>query len=248
MLINGNVNVPAVALPVRRKAETVKEVLATDERDVPQVRNAAVVFFDWNFKLQPLQQCGADGIEFEMLTQFVQGGKDDGRADEEYGLVLECGHYDLMRRADAVDVRGAIRNAEVAGVHHAEINVQRFPELSRAPGAGLRTRFAAFISPALADALAALHVFAAILVQAAYVRLEPRIEHRHTHLLQKLANAIAPAELFLRRARRDKVHRAGEVNASALEQAALGFRFRFGHARMLSGNGYWLKRGAAHYP
>lgn len=102
-----------------------------------------------------------------------------------------------MRRADAVNVRGTIRDGEITRVHHTEINVQRFPELFRAPCAFLRTAFAASERPAFADEFGAFHVFATVLVQPANVRFEPRIKDSDAGLLQELADAVAPTEMLL---------------------------------------------------
>src|SRR5712671_1895595 len=99
------------------------------------------------------------------------------RADEQDRLVLQCRHDDLMRRTDRVNVRWTIRDSKVAGVHHAQIDVERLPELFGAPRALLGSAYAAGISPAVLDFVAALDVLASVLVQPANVRLEPRIEH-----------------------------------------------------------------------
>ena len=139
----------------------------------------------------------------------MQRGKNDGRADEQHRLVLQGRHDDLVRRAHAVNVRWAIGDGEIARIHHAQINVQRLPELFGAPGAGLGAALAAGVGPALADALAAFGVLAAIFVQTAYVGLEPRIEHGGAHRLQELADAIAPAEPLLCGAGSHKIHRPG---------------------------------------
>src|SRR5262249_16126694 len=126
-----------------------------------------------------------------------------------------------MGRADAVDVRGTIGNGEITGIDHAQINVECFPELPGAPCAGLSTPSASFISPPSLDALAAFDILASIFAQAADLGLEPGIEDRHAHRLQELAHSIAPAELFFRRSRRDKIHRARQVHARTLQQASL---------------------------
>lgn len=84
--------------------------------------------------------------------------------------------------------------------------------------------FSAFVSPTFLDSFATLDVFAAIFVKPAHVRLEPRVENCGAHALQKLADAIAPAKLFLSRTRGNKVHRTREIDSSALKQATFLFR------------------------
>src|ERR1051326_771905 len=153
-----------------------------------------------------------------MLAYLVQGGELDWRTDEEYRFVLERRHDDLVRGADAVNICWAIRDGEVAGIDHAEIDMKCLPELSRTPRAGLSAFPSAFIGPARFDPFAALGVLAAIFVQAADVRLEPRIENRCSHRLQEFADPIAPAELSLGRSRGDEIHRARQINARAPEQ------------------------------
>ena len=72
----------------------------------------------------------------------------------------------------------------------------------------------------VAIAVAALGVFPSVFVQATHVRLEPGVKDGDAHLLEKLADPIAPAGLLLRRPRRDKIHRARKINARALQQPA----------------------------
>src|SRR6516162_9290404 len=168
-----------------------------------------------------------------MLAQFMEGRKTDRRTDEQHWLVLERRHDDFVWRADAVDIGWAIRNREVAGIHHSEVNVKSFPELARTPRAGLRPLLPAGVSPAFANAFAAFDVLAAVFVQAADVGFEPRIKNSDSHRLEKLADAIAPAELFLRGARGYKVHRAGQINAGTLKKAIFAAGFALWHGRKL---------------
>jgi len=142
----------------------------------------------------------------------MQGGELDWGADKEHRFVLHGGQDDFVRRADAIDVGRAIRDAEIAGIHHPQVNVQRLPELPGAPRAGLRAALAAGISPPPADALAALKVLPAIFVQPPDVRLEPGIEDGDPHALEELADPVAPARLLFRRAGRHKIHRPGKID------------------------------------
>ena len=82
----------------------------------------------------------------------------------------------------------------------------------------MRAAFVIVVSPAFLDLIAALGVFASVFVQAAHLGFEPRIKDRDAHPLEKLAHAIAPAGLFLRRARGDEIHRAGKIDARTLQQ------------------------------
>src|SRR5215203_1523510 len=141
-----------------------------------------------------------------MLSQSLQPGKHNRRADEKHRLMLQGGHDDFMGRADAVDISRTITDREIAGIHHAQVDVQGLPELFGAPGPGLRPLFSTSVSPTFADLVAALGVFPSILMQPADVGFEPRIENGDAHGLQKLADAVAPPELLLSGARGDKVH------------------------------------------
>src|SRR5215475_11567997 len=125
-----------------------------------------------------------------------------------------------MWRADAVNVRRAIRNREVARIHHPQINVKRLPELSRASCPRFCPFFPALIRPTLLDFFATLHIFAPVFVKAANIWFEPWVEHCCSHVLQKLAHPITPAQLFLHTPERYEIHRAREVHSCALEQAA----------------------------
>jgi len=146
-----------------------------------------------------------------------------------------------MRRADAVDVGRAIRDAEVAGIHHPQVNVQRLPKLPGAPGAGLRACLAASIGPPLPDAVAALDVLAAIFVEAAHIRLEPRVEDGDADHLQKVAHAVAPAGLLFRRTRQHEIHRPGQIHSGSLHQTVLVVGATHG-GHMLRGAVRYLKR------
>src|SRR6266404_5494074 len=158
-----------------------------------------------------------------MFTQVLQRGEYYWGTDKENRLVLQGRHYDLMRRPDTVDIGWAIGDGEIAGVYHPQINMQSFPELDGAPGSCLGAAFAAFVGPFCPNALAALHVFSAVFVQPAHLRLEPRVEYGHTHGLEELAYAIAPAELFFGRARSDKIHGTGEIYSRAFQQPIFTF-------------------------
>src|ERR1041385_5630454 len=145
-----------------------------------------------------------------MGAKVLKRGKFDRRTDEEYRLVLERRHNDLVGCADAVNVCWTIGNREVAGIDHSEVNVQGLPELSGAPGARLSAFLSALVSPTFLDALAAFDIFTAIFMKTAHIRLEPWIKNGRTLGLQKLANPVTPAELFFDCTRSDKIHRARE--------------------------------------
>src|SRR5262249_12362010 len=78
-----------------------------------------------------------------MPLQVGEGLELDARAHEQDGLALLPGHHDLVDRADAVDVRRAVRHEEIAGIDHPQVDVQARPEglgargtRTRAPGTG----------------------------------------------------------------------------------------------------------------
>jgi hypothetical protein len=60
-------------------------------------------------------------------------------------------------------------------------------------------------------------VFQTVLMQTAYGRLEPRIEHDRTVGAKEIADAVAPAVRLLLLARGDEIHRPREVDARAAE-------------------------------
>src|ERR1043166_3899700 len=95
------------------------------QRDVPQAWNPARVLFDGDLHLEPLQQLPPSRIVLQVLAQLAQGREHNRRADEEHRLVLQGGHDDLVRRANAVNIRWAIRDSKITRVHHAQINVER---------------------------------------------------------------------------------------------------------------------------
>ena len=62
-----------------------------------------------------------------MLLERVIGGKLDRRTDEQDRLPLQPGKRDLVDGSDAVDVGRTMRDEEICGVHHAQIDMQRLP-------------------------------------------------------------------------------------------------------------------------
>src|SRR5215469_8795058 len=128
---------PAEFFPVRSKAEAIEEILAADEGDIPKARDATRIFLNGNFVLQAFEQFLANRILLQMSAQFVQCRKDNWRADEEHRLMLQGSHDDLVRGADAINVSRAIGDGKIAGIDHAQVNVQRLPKLLCAPRTGL---------------------------------------------------------------------------------------------------------------
>src|SRR3954447_26394280 len=120
-----------------------------------------------------------------MRAELMQGREQDWWTDKQHRFVLQCRHDDLVRRADAVNVRRAVRDCEVAGINHPQVDVQGFPELMSTPGASLGTFLAAFVSPPLSNPFAAFDVLAAIFMQAANFWLEPGIENGHPPALEE---------------------------------------------------------------
>src|SRR5204862_3493978 len=60
--VNRNVRVPPEPLPIWRETEPIEKILAADQRNVPEARNAARVLLDRNLRLEPPQQFRADGV------------------------------------------------------------------------------------------------------------------------------------------------------------------------------------------
>ena len=152
-----------------------------------------------------------------MPPEFLHRRKNDRRADEQHRLALLAGQDDLVRRADAVDVGRAVGDDEVAGIHHAQVDVQGGPErlgAARAPGRAVLRVLEC--PPRAGDRV--LLVLAAIALDAADLGLEPRVEHDHAERAKNLADSVPPAELLLGLAVGHEVHRAGEIDPGVLEQ------------------------------
>src|SRR4051812_33100659 len=124
-----------------------------------------------------------------MFAELVVGGEGDGRTNEQHGLHLLTGKDDLVRGSDAVDVRRAVGDGEVARVDHTEIDVQRFPEVIRAGGAGFITFTAGIEAPGLAH-IDRVDVFEAVLMQAADGRLKPWIKYNRAEGAEEIADSI----------------------------------------------------------
>src|SRR4029450_6517728 len=122
--------------------------------------------------------------------------------DEQHGLLLRSTKDDLVRRPYAVDVGWHVGDDEVAWINHAEGQMQSGIELISAAGPGFRTLLRGVKTP-LGPNLGGCFVLSSILLDAIYLRLEPRIEHRDSELLKKFADAIAPTKLLLGLSRRD---------------------------------------------
>src|SRR3954470_10041980 len=226
VFVNRDVLIPSKSLPVWRKPKAVEEIFSTHERDIPKARNSSRIFFDGDFALESLQDFPPLWILLQMFAHFVKGGKYNRRAHKQHRLMLQRGHDDLMRRANAVNVGRAIRDAEIARIHHPQINMQRFPELPRAPGTRLRALLATGVGPTVANALSAFDILAAVFVQPPHLRFEPGIENRHPEVLQNLAHPVSPARLLFRRPRRHKIHGPRKINARPAQQTALVLRAR----------------------
>ena len=122
-----------------------------------------------------------------------------------------------MRGADAVDVRGAIRDDEIRGIDHAEIAVQGRPIMAGHLGALVRSFLGIFERPALAHLLR-VNILLSVLVQSAHLRLVPGIENDGAEIAQHLTDARAPPVLLLILAVPDEVHRTGQIHARAAKQ------------------------------
>src|SRR5262245_29463475 len=142
-----------------------------------------------------------------MVTQAVECRKFHRWTDEQHRLPLRSAKNDLVRRPHAIDVGWDVRDDEVACVNHAEIHVQRGPEMVSAAGSGIRALLRRVKTP-LGSNLGGCFILSSILLNALYLRLEPGIEHGDSELLKKFADAVAPAKLFLDLSRRDKIHRS----------------------------------------
>src|SRR6516225_11448096 len=59
--------------------------------------------------------------------------------NEQHGLPLQSTQDDLVRRPHAVDVGWNVRDDEVARINHAQVHVQRGPEMVSTAGPRLRT-------------------------------------------------------------------------------------------------------------
>src|SRR6476469_10838927 len=94
---------PAKLLAIFRvvEAEAVEEILAADQRHVPQAGNALRIGFDWQLVDEFLKHSRADAIPGEMLLERVIGGKLDRRTDEQDRLPLTPGKREIVNGSDA---------------------------------------------------------------------------------------------------------------------------------------------------
>ena len=86
-----------------------------------------------------------------------------------------------------------------------------------AAGPRLRTALRDLKIP-LGPNLGCCFVLSSVLLHALYLWLEPRIEHRHSKLLKKFADAVAPTKLLLSLSRRDEIHWTRKVYARIAQQ------------------------------
>src|SRR5262245_39472916 len=131
-----------------------------------------------------------------MAAQAVERRKFYRRTDEQHGLPFRSAKDDLVRRPNAIDVGWDVRDDEVACINHAEVHVQRGPEMVSADSSGIRTLLRGVETPLSPD-LGGCFILSSILLHALYLWLEPGIEHRDTELLKKFADTVAPAEFLL---------------------------------------------------
>src|SRR6476620_2403780 len=141
-----------------------------------------------------------------MATQSVECWKFYRWTYEQHGLSLRSAKDDLVRRPNAINVGWDIRDDEVTRINHAQIHVQRRPEMVSAAGPGTCTLLR-WVETPLRSNLGGCFILSSILLHALYLRLEPGIEHRDSERLKKFADTVAPAELFLNLSRCDEIHR-----------------------------------------
>src|SRR5579862_4323116 len=84
MFVQRYLILPSEFLPIRSEAEPIEEILAADDWDVPQTRDAARILFDRDFSLQPGQQFRAFRIVPQVIAQLMQRREIDGRTDEQH--------------------------------------------------------------------------------------------------------------------------------------------------------------------
>src|SRR4249920_883222 len=112
-----------------------------------------------------------------MVTQAVECRKFYRRTDEQNGLPLRPAKDDLVRRANTINVGWDIRDDEVTRINHAQIHVQRRPEMVSTGGPSACTLLR-WVETPLGSNLCGCFILSSILLHALYLRLEPRIKHR----------------------------------------------------------------------
>src|SRR5262245_39429155 len=112
---------PLKAIPVLRKAEAIEEMLATNERHVPQAWRASPILLDWDLLYEFLKKLRGFVVALfvEMLPQASKRRKLDRRTNEEHRLALQSTKDDLVWRSDAVDVRRNVCDDKITRIDHA---------------------------------------------------------------------------------------------------------------------------------
>src|SRR6516162_3077984 len=110
-----------------------------------------------------------------MVPKLVQLREEHMWAHEQDRFKFRPRENDFIRSSDAVNVCRAVTNDEIAGVHHAQIDVQCWPKLLADSGPPIRALVVGRERPLIART-AGRFAFRAVSVQAANFWFFPRIE------------------------------------------------------------------------
>src|SRR5205814_7787470 len=106
------------ALNIRRESKAVKTIFASNQRHVPETRDARGIVLNWHFLHQLLQEFSPLPIFTQVFAERLKALKADRRADEKHRLPLLARENDFMRRANTIDVCRPVRDDEIAGIDH----------------------------------------------------------------------------------------------------------------------------------
>src|SRR3990172_7824117 len=115
--VQGN-PLPVKPLDIRCESEAVEKVLTSNERHVPETRDARGIVLNRHFLQQLLQKLPPLPIFTQVFAERLEARQADCGANDKHWLALLAREDDFMRRANAVDVGRAVCDDEIAGVNH----------------------------------------------------------------------------------------------------------------------------------
>src|SRR4029078_10879901 len=109
--------------------------------------------------------------------------------DEQHRLPLRSAKDNLVRRPNAINVGRDIRDDEITCINHAQIHVQRRPEMvsTRGPSVCPLLRW---VETPLSSNLGGCFILSPILLHALYLRLEPGVENPDSQLLTEFGHTM----------------------------------------------------------
>lgn len=198
-----------------RQQERLTPVPRRPEHEVDFFRESALAEIETDENIR-CQEDGTGAIKHVPCPAYqfpgVERRKRYRRADEEYGLHLLAREDDLMRRAHAVDIGRAIRDSEIAGIHHTQVDMQSFPKLLDAGHPRLVPGLARFEGPVL-PGIDRVDILQPIFLQPPHRWLKPGVEDRRTQFAKKIPHPVVPPKLLLVGARGHEIQGTRKIDA-----------------------------------